>query len=81
MVLELRLGDVVQLRKLHPCGGSEWTIVRLGADIGLRCRTCHHRVLIERPTLERRIKRFVERGPTTVPVGVNGGTPGKMDNE
>jgi hypothetical protein len=55
--------------------------VRLGADIGLRCRTCHHRVLIERPTLERRIKRFIERGPTTVPVSVNGGTPEKTDNE
>jgi hypothetical protein len=65
MVLELRLGDVVQLRKLHACGGSEWAIVRLGADIGLRCRTCGHRVLLERPVLERRIKRFVARGPET----------------
>lgn len=62
MVLELRLGDVVQLRKPHACGGSEWTIVRLGADIGLRCRTCEHRVLLERPVVERRIKRFVARG-------------------
>lgn len=66
MVLELRIGDVVQLRKSHPCGGSEWTIVRLGADIGLRCRTCNHRVLLERPILERRLKRFVERGPDAV---------------
>lgn len=63
MVLELRLGDVVELRKPHPCGSSAWTIVRLGADIGLRCRKCNHRVLIERPIIERRIKRFVERGP------------------
>ena len=70
MVLDLRLGDVVELRKLHPCGGAEWTIVRLGADIGLRCRKCNHRVLLERPTLERRIKRFVERGPEVAPVAL-----------
>lgn len=56
------LGDVVQLRKPHPCGGSTWTVVRLGADIGLVCSTCAHRVLLERPKLERRMKRFVERG-------------------
>jgi hypothetical protein len=63
VVLELRLGDVVVLRKPHACGGNTWTIVRLGADIGLRCRTCNHRVLLERPVVERRIARFLERGP------------------
>ena len=63
MVLELRIGDVVQLRKPHACGGSEWTIIRLGADIGLRCKGCNRRVLLERPVVERRIKRFLERGP------------------
>jgi hypothetical protein len=62
MVLELRLGDVVRLKKAHPCGGSEWKIVRLGADIGLKCLKCHHAVLVERATLERRIKAFISRG-------------------
>ncbi len=62
-VLELRLGDVVKLRKVHPCGGYDWEIVRLGADIGLRCLKCQHRVMIERPTLEKRIKQFISRGP------------------
>jgi hypothetical protein len=74
-ILELRLGDVVELRKLHPCGGREWTIIRLGADIGLRCRTCQHRVLIDRVVLERRIKRFVERGPEVATA--DAGTPGR----
>ncbi len=63
MVLELALDDVVQLRKAHPCGGDTWRIVRLGADIGLRCQTCERRVLLPRSRLERRIKRFVSRGP------------------
>ena len=57
------LDDVVILRKAHPCGGNTWRIVRLGADIGLRCTTCEHRVLVPRSSLERDIKRFVSRGP------------------
>lgn len=62
------VGDVVQLRKPHPCGGYVWTVVRLGADIGIRCTTCEHRVLIERRVLERRVKRFLERGQDVAPV-------------
>ena len=61
-VVEFRLGDVVRLRRVHPCGGSEWQVDRLGADIGLRCRTCGRHVLLERRTLERRLVAFVTRG-------------------
>jgi hypothetical protein len=62
MVMEVRLGDVVRLRKVHPCGGYDWQVVRLGADIGLRCRTCGRRVLLERRVFEKRVKEFVSRG-------------------
>jgi hypothetical protein len=65
VVLEIRLGDVVRLKKKHPCGGYEWEVVRLGADIGLVCRTCQRRVLLPRTELERRIKVFVSRGAAT----------------
>ena len=61
--IPLYLDDIVVLRKTHPCGGDSWRIVRLGADIGLRCLTCGRRVLIARSVAERDIKRFVERGP------------------
>jgi len=61
--LPLYLDDVVVLRKTHPCGGDTWRVVRLGADIGVRCARCDRRVLIARSELERDIKRFVERGP------------------
>lgn len=57
------IGDIVRLRKPHPCGGYEWSVVRLGADIGLVCSTCSRRVLLPRRELERRLKAFVERGP------------------
>ncbi|NJN17825.1 MAG: DUF951 domain-containing protein [Oscillochloris sp.] len=61
--IPLYIDDIVQLRKSHPCGGDTWRIVRLGAEIGLRCQTCDRRVLLARAELERRIKRFVGRGP------------------
>ena len=61
-VLVVLLGDVVQLKRAHPCGGREWLVDRVGADIGLRCRTCGRHVLLERRTLEARIASFVSRG-------------------
>jgi hypothetical protein len=62
MVIEIRLGDVVRLRKKHPCGGFEWYVTRLGADIGIKCLQCQRRVLLERSAFERRVKAFVSRG-------------------
>jgi hypothetical protein len=61
--LEIVIGDVVRLRKPHPCGSFEWTVVRLGADIGLRCLGCNRKVLLPRRELEKRLKTFVARGP------------------
>ena len=63
--LEVNLGDVVRLRKAHPCGGFDWEVVRLGADIGLRCLSCNRRVLLERRTLEKRLREFVSRAEPT----------------
>jgi hypothetical protein len=62
MLPELQLDDKVRLRKPHPCGGYEWRIVRLGADIGLECLTCGRRVLLDRRTLARRIKMILPKG-------------------
>ncbi len=65
-VLPLLLGDVVRLRRRHPCGADAWTIDRLGADIGLRCTGCRRHVLLERPALERRLVEFVTRGDPAI---------------
>ena len=62
MAPEIHLDDVVRLKKIHPCGGCEWRVVRLGADIGIKCLTCGRRVLLERSVFERRVKEFVSRG-------------------
>ena len=58
---DLSLGDIVLLKKTHPCGGSEWEVVRMGADIGLRCRQCQRRVLMPRSDLEKRLKSVLPR--------------------
>ena len=65
--IPLYLDDLVQTRKPHPCGGDLWRVVRLGAEIGIRCTTCDRKVLLPRAEFERRIKRFVERGPDAPP--------------
>lgn len=61
MLPEIQLGDKVTLRKEHPCGGFEWEVVRLGADIGLVCLTCKHRVMLSRRELNRRIKKHTPK--------------------
>ena len=60
---ELRLGDVVRLRKVRPCGSLEWEVVRVGADFRIRCLGCERRVMLPRSTLEKRIKTVVSRRP------------------
>jgi len=61
-VLEVYLGDIVRLRRAHPCGSNDWLVDRLGADIGLRCQGCDRHVMLERRLLETRLDRFVSRG-------------------
>jgi len=65
--MEIGLGDVVQLRKVHPCGGYVWEVVRLGADIGIRCQQCHRRVLLPRREFEKRVKVVLSRADQVEP--------------
>ena len=61
MTIDVKLGDIVRLRKAHPCGSYEWEVVRAGADISLKCLKCQRRVLLERAVFERRVKEFVSK--------------------
>ena len=61
MSIETKPGDVVRLRKAHPCGSYEWEVVRVGADIGLKCLKCQRRVLLERSVFERRVKESISK--------------------
>ena len=61
MVMKINIGDVVRLKKKHPCGSYDWEVVRVGADIGIKCLKCQHRALLGRSVFERRVKAFVSR--------------------
>ena len=56
---DFRVGDIVQMRKTHPCGSDRWRIYRVGADIGLRCTGCDRRVMLPRRKFERAMKRII----------------------
>lgn len=56
------LGDIVQMKKPHPCGTNAWRIIRMGMDIRLKCTGCQHSVLLPRPYFERRLKKVLARG-------------------
>ena len=75
-VLSLLLGDVVRLRRSHPCGGNTWLVDRLGADIGLRCQTCGRHVMLERRVLEHRLVEFVSRGDPALTAAANAALTG-----
>lgn len=58
----IRLGDVVQMRKTHPCGSDVWTVFRTGADIKIRCSGCGRIVMMERETFLKRRKMVLTEG-------------------
>ena len=64
MLPDLLLNDHLRLKKPHPCGSYEWTVIRLGADIGLECKGCQHRVMLTRRELAKRIKANLTRTNT-----------------
>jgi hypothetical protein len=61
MMETVQMGDVVRLRKKHPCGSDQWQVVRLGIDIGLVCLGCRRRILLPRSTFNKRVKTIIQR--------------------
>jgi len=63
----LKVGDQVEMRKPHPCGGTRWTIVRTGADIRMSCSQCGRVVLLPRPRFLRAVRRHLPQGEADPP--------------
>ena len=61
MLPDLQIADMLRLRKPHPCGSFEWVVTRLGADIGLECMGCGHRIMLTRRELARRLKTKLQK--------------------
>lgn len=59
------IGDVVQMKKNHPCGSNEWEVMRIGVDFVIRCCGCGHRVMIPRPKFEKAVKKILKTGSET----------------
>ncbi len=57
--MQLSVGDRITTKKNHPCGGNEFTLTRVGMDIRMKCHTCGKEIWIDRPDLEKRIKKLV----------------------
>lgn len=57
---EFNVGDVVKLKKKHPCGSFEWEILRVGADFRLKCAGCGHQVMMARSLVEKNLKAILK---------------------
>ena len=62
MVEEILIGDIITTRKSHPCGSDQWTVIRTGADIKIRCNGCGRIVMLDRDSFLRRRKAVLSRG-------------------
>ena len=60
--MEILVGDVIKLKKKHPCGSFEWNVLRIGADFRLECTGCGHQVMVPRKMVEKNIRRQVRDG-------------------
>ena len=62
-IVRYDIGDVVKMKKAHPCGSSEWEVQRTGIDFGLKCRGCGRYVMIARPKFEKAVKAIIKKAP------------------
>lgn len=56
--MDIQIGDIVTMKKQHPCGSARWQVLRIGADIKLKCLGCNHELMIERYKIEKSIKKI-----------------------
>ncbi len=59
--MEFNLGDVIKLKKAHPCGANEWEVMRVGMDFRLKCNGCEHQVMVPRKLVEKNFRGFVKK--------------------
>ena len=59
--MEVHVGDTLEMRKAHPCGGREWLVLRVGMDFRIRCAKCGHELMAPRRKIEKNIKRIMAK--------------------
>ena len=63
--MKFDIGQVIKMKKPHPCGANEWEILRVGMDFKLKCKGCGHEVMLTRNLVEKNFKGFIEEGKET----------------
>jgi len=66
--MDIRLGDVLRLKKGHPCGGNEWEVHRVGMDFRLQCRKCGRMIMVPRKQAEKNLRLLVRDGVSYKPM-------------
>ncbi|GAA0225987.1 DUF951 domain-containing protein [Metaclostridioides mangenotii] len=61
MPMDLKIGDIVELKKQHACGCKEFEITRIGMDIKIKCMNCSRLIMLDRETLEKRVKKLIRK--------------------
>lgn len=59
--MDIKVGDILKLKKAHPCGSREWEVLRIGADFRLKCSGCGHQIMMERRLVEKSVKEIREK--------------------
>lgn len=54
--MDIQVGDILKMKKKHPCGSAEWEVLRIGADFRLKCVGCGHQIMIPRPKAEKNVR-------------------------
>ncbi len=60
--MDVQVGDILTMKKPHPCGGNQFEVLRVGMDFKIRCATCGHEIMSPRSKVEKRIKKLQRRG-------------------
>ena len=64
MDADYSIGDIVQIRKKHPCGNDQWRVIRIGSDFKIKCLKCDRVVMMDRSTFMKRVKKLIQKADT-----------------
>ena len=77
--MNLLVGDIIKMKKPHPCGSKEWELLRVGMDFRMKCMGCEHQVMLPRVQAEKNIRGIVRNGESLTPALLKGESTGNEE--
>lgn len=77
--MNLLVGDIIKMKKPHPCGSKEWELLRVGMDFRMKCAGCGHQVMLPRQQAEKNIRGILRNGEILTPAQLKGGSTGSEE--